>query len=305
MKFPRSLCLPVVVLALAVSAASARAQDDTRSVQEELRRRSLYFGNVDGRDSAELQEATRRYQSRKGFPATGKPDRETLRSLGLVPRSPNEPPPPELNWPAEPVLQSDERIDTVEIAESLSAETGIAPASVVSQAEAKRGGLSTKRRATSATAAGTGARPGAGTAAAPAVDPRQKPKDSPYLTPQELARFASDYFSAMGSNDIKRQLRFYGDKIDYFRNGAIDRRIVEQALRRYHARWPRRRYQMGPAVSYSRITPRGEIVMVFPINFTLSDGTRTVRGATNNRLVISAATVDPRITSISEQRIRR
>ena len=108
-----------------------RAQDDVRSVQEELRRRGLYFGDVNGRESAELQEATKRYQKRKGFAATGRPDRETLKSLGLVPRSPNEPAPQELAWPAEPVLPSDEKIDPVAVAKSLSEETGIAPAAVV------------------------------------------------------------------------------------------------------------------------------------------------------------------------------
>src|SRR3954468_2081551 len=70
----------VVVLLLASFPVLSNAQDDLRSVQEELRRRSLYFGDVNGRDSAELQEATKRYQQRKGFAATGKPDRETLKS---------------------------------------------------------------------------------------------------------------------------------------------------------------------------------------------------------------------------------
>ena len=102
MKVSRSLILPIALLALSFSSTALQAQNEARSVQEELRRRSLYFGNVDGRDSAELEEATKRYQSRKGFAATGKADRETLRFLGLVARSPNE-----------PVLQSDEKIDTV------------------------------------------------------------------------------------------------------------------------------------------------------------------------------------------------
>jgi hypothetical protein len=287
--------LTLVLLGFTLCTTTLQAQDEVRSVQEELRRRSLYFGNVDGRETPELQEATKRYQSRKGFPATGKPDRETLRSLGLVPRAPNEAPPAELSWPEEPVLQSDEKIDTVAIAESLSEETGISPASVVSPKAAQQRGVSSKRRGASNTSA-----------AAPVIAAGQtRPTDSPFIAPKELARFASDYFAAMSSNDIKRQLKFYGDKVDYYRNGELDRRIVEQSLRRYHARWPNRRYTMGSQVRYSRITPKGEIIMTFPVSFTLRDGRRTVRGATDNRLVISAATVDPRITSISEQRVRR
>lgn len=293
MKFSRFSFLAIAFFALAFPTVLP-AQDETRSVQEELRRRSLYFGDVDGRDSAELQEATRRYQSRKGFPATGKADRETLRSLGLVPRSPNEAPPTELNWPDEPILPSDEKIDTVAVAESLSEETGIAPASVVSKKDAKGRRLASKR--TAQTSSST----------APVVASSQNAaSNSPNIAPPELARFASDYLAAMSSGDIKRQLKFYADKVDYYRNGVIDRRIVEQTLRRYHARWPSRRYTMGNAIRYSRITPKGEIVMTFPVSFTLKDGRRTVKGQTDNRLAISAATLDPRIASISEQRIRR
>jgi hypothetical protein len=274
-------------LVLALWPGTLRAQDDLRSVQEELRRRSLYFGDVNGRDSAELQEATRRYQKRKGFAPTGKPDRETLKSLGLVPRTASEPPAKELAWPDEPVLPSDERINPDAVAKALSEETGIAPA-VVAPASAAR----TRKKA------------GGSSSPAPVVA-GQGAANSPNIAPSELARFVGDYFTAMGSNDIKRQLKFYADNVDYYRNGRIDRRIVEQSLRRYQARWPNRRYTMGQEIRYSPINSRGEIVMTFPLTFTLKDGRRTVKGQTTNRLSILAATLDPRIASISEQRVRR
>jgi peptidoglycan hydrolase-like protein with peptidoglycan-binding domain len=285
----------LLTLLLASSAGMLRADDQLRSVQEELRRRSLYFGDVNGADSAELQEATRRYQQRKGFAATGKPDRETLKSLGLIPRSPDEPPPQEVNWPNEPVLPSDEKIDPVAVASALNEETGVPPTAVVPKKMAARATSASANRGTRAAAS----------AAAPVADPSQKLKNSPVITPPELARFAHDYFGAMGSNDIKRQLKFYADHVKYYGNGTIDRRIVEQTLRRYHTRWPNRRYTMGQAVYYSPINRRGEIMVTFPVAFTLRNGQRTVRGRTNNQLWISAATADPRITAISEQRVRR
>ena len=284
----------LVFVFFVLCAGVLRAQDDLRSVQEELRRRSLYFGDVNGRESAELQEATKRYQKRKGFAATGRPDRETLKSLGLVPRSPNEPAPQELAWPAEPVLPSDEKIDPVEVAGALNEETGIAPSAVVSKKMANRRGVLAQRPPTNSSAPAT------------VPDPNLKrPANSPVIAPSALSRFVGDYFAAMSSNDIKRQLKFYADNVDYYRNGKIDRRIVEQTLRRYQARWPNRRYTMGTEIRYSPINSRGEIVMTFPVTFTLKDGRRTVKGSTDNRLAISAATLDPRIASISEQRIRR
>lgn len=286
-----SVLLPFVILLFC--AGAVRAQDELRSVQEELRRRSLYFGDVNGQDSAELREATKRYQKRKGFAATGKPDRETLKSLGLVPRSPNEPAPQELAWPAEPVLPSDEKIDPVAVAKALNAETGIAPAAVVPKEMARRSSLQKKRVPTANEP--------------PPVPPpaTRGRRTSPAMAPTDLSSFVGEYFAAMASNDIKRQVKFYADNVDYYRNGKIDRRIIEQTLRRYQARWPNRRYTMGSAIHYGPINSRGEIVMTFPVSFTLKDGRRTVKGQTQNRLSISAATLDPRIASISEQRIRQ
>ena len=283
----------LLALALLLLPPLLRAQDEVRSVQEELRRRSLYFGNVDGRESAELAEATRRYQRRKGFAATGKPDRDTLRSLGLVPRSPGEPPPKELNWPAEPVLKSDIKIDPVAVAETLSAETGIAPASVVPDKVTRRRGDLTRPHT----------RPPEDPASARSVS-RRSVTSSPFISPQNLTGFIGEYLAAMGSNDVKNELKFYADKVNYYHNGTIDRRIIEQTLRRYHARWPNRRYTTGAAISYSRNDRRGEIMMIFRVNFTLKDGRQTVSGQTDNRFRISAATVDPRIISIEEKRVR-
>src|SRR6478672_3608682 len=109
---------------------SAQAEEPVRSAQEELRRRNLYFGDIDGRRSPEFSEALKRYQKRKGFAPTGHEDPDTLRSMGLLARAPNEPPPKELEWPQETVLKSDTKINVVEEATELATSTGIAPASV-------------------------------------------------------------------------------------------------------------------------------------------------------------------------------
>src|SRR5687767_4862328 len=106
------------------------SDEPVRSVQEELRRRNIYFGDVDGRRTPEFEEAVKRYQKRKGLPSSGAEDRETLRSLKLLAREPGEAPPPELAWPDEPVLKSDAKIDVAQEAERISEETGVAPASV-------------------------------------------------------------------------------------------------------------------------------------------------------------------------------
>jgi peptidoglycan hydrolase-like protein with peptidoglycan-binding domain len=85
------LCVPLV----------ARADEPTRAVQEELRKRKLYFGDVDGRETPSFLDAVKQYQQRKGFPVTGQTDPDTLRSLGI------DPPTEEKVLPDVTVLRSD------------------------------------------------------------------------------------------------------------------------------------------------------------------------------------------------------
>jgi hypothetical protein len=80
------------------------ADEQVRQVQEEMRKRNLYYGEIDGRSTPELAEAVARYQQRKGFAATGAVDDPTLRSLGI------SAPAPSIagdDLPDTPVLKSD------------------------------------------------------------------------------------------------------------------------------------------------------------------------------------------------------
>ena len=96
-------CLTAAAL---LAPASAFADETTRRVQEELRKRRLYNGDIDGQQSPEFGVALKRYQDRKGFPASGVPDAQTLRSLGIaepaaeVPILPSDVAPPATENPA-------------------------------------------------------------------------------------------------------------------------------------------------------------------------------------------------------------
>ena len=86
----------------------AIADEETRQVQEELRKRHLFFRDIDGLTSPEYAMALRRYQQRKGFVQTGMADEVTLYSLGI-----GEPPSPAEgagDLPNLPVLKSDAAI---------------------------------------------------------------------------------------------------------------------------------------------------------------------------------------------------
>ncbi|MDP9004854.1 MAG: peptidoglycan-binding protein [Verrucomicrobiota bacterium] len=98
---PKTSALLLVLLLLTVS-GPARADEQTRQVQEELRKRYLFFRDIDGRATPDYSIALRRYQERQGFAQTGVADEMTLYSLGIGEPSPPAEGAPEL--PDVPVL---------------------------------------------------------------------------------------------------------------------------------------------------------------------------------------------------------
>jgi peptidoglycan hydrolase-like protein with peptidoglycan-binding domain len=93
------------LLCTLASSSVTLADEETRQVQEELRKRHLFFKDIDGRPSLEYALAIKRYQQRMGFAQTGVADDFTLYSLGI-----GEPAPPAegaTNLPDIPVLKSD------------------------------------------------------------------------------------------------------------------------------------------------------------------------------------------------------
>jgi hypothetical protein len=59
------------------------ADDQIAAVQEKLKSRGFYYGEVDGENSNETAAAITRFQARSGFQVTGELNEETLRALGL------------------------------------------------------------------------------------------------------------------------------------------------------------------------------------------------------------------------------
>ncbi len=80
---------------------TARGHEVLRQVQEELRKRKVYFGDIDGRDTSELRAALSHYQGARGLRATGQVSRETLDTLDIAE------PVGELSLPEGVVLRSD------------------------------------------------------------------------------------------------------------------------------------------------------------------------------------------------------
>ena len=80
-KLPTSLLIIVFELYLT---NGIFADEEVRKVQEELRKRHLFYGNITGEFSSGLTAALTRYQTKKGFARTGIIDSETRSSLGII-----------------------------------------------------------------------------------------------------------------------------------------------------------------------------------------------------------------------------
>ena len=98
-------CLFLFLICALVFLTRAFADEETRQVQEELRKRHLFFRDIDGRPSPDYAMALKRYQQRQGFAQTGAADEVTLYSLGIGEAAP--PAEGSTDLPDIPVLKSD------------------------------------------------------------------------------------------------------------------------------------------------------------------------------------------------------
>lgn len=79
--FPIAL---LIIVFQQLAAISVQADEQVRRLQEELRKRHLFYGNPDGEFTPALATALSGYQAKKGFPVTGLLDPETCASLGII-----------------------------------------------------------------------------------------------------------------------------------------------------------------------------------------------------------------------------
>lgn len=254
MKF---LALAVVLAALSWPSL-ARADEQTREVQEELRKRQLFYGEIDGQTSPTLSAALKRYQERKHLAVTGAIDDETLKSLGIW--SPAPPAEGAGDLPDVAVLRSDARVPGK----------------------------------------------GSGTAmSAPAPTPQPVALKSSNATRKEVHDFVRAYFAACQSRNIEDELKFYGERVNYYDHGTVDRTYIRNELVVYDQHWPTRDYTVGDSLRLSR---HGEnAVARWRTAFNVSDPARSrrARGRTNNMLELARRPDSQlEIVSIHESRVR-
>jgi peptidoglycan hydrolase-like protein with peptidoglycan-binding domain len=208
MNFSR-IAIAAVWCGAGVDLFSAHADELTRQVQEELRRRYQYFGEIDGRPSEELAAALKNFQKRKVLSLSGLTDETTIRSLGIgsAPGRVSARPP----LPDVPVLRSD-------------AAREISEADQEFLRNLEESGPET---------------PGGVESVSDGVRP-----SSAGLEPTAIEGFVRTYLIAAQAETPDKELGLYADGIEYFDHGKVDRRFVEKDVRRYYRRWPERKYTL-------------------------------------------------------------
>jgi peptidoglycan hydrolase-like protein with peptidoglycan-binding domain len=264
---PRVL-VSILLLLLPLSTL-ARADETVRQVQEELRKRNLYFGNIDGQISAVLTDALKRYQTRKGFAVTGKVDRDTATSLHVQTTVAASGPLPDV-----PVLKSD-------------------TASALPESQQ----LALQREAED--------KPDLTPSPPP---PAESPAAGQDLTPDRVNKFVQDYLRDAETPDVSKQVGYYAFPVHYFDHGNVSQEFVTKDTGNYVKRWPERKYTLTGPVSFFASGNEGETNLEFTIDFSLRSDMRSTRnkaaGRTRNWWTVRGNGDELKIVAIREARIR-
>lgn len=278
------LLLPGLLLTLACT-PPVRADDLIRSVQEELRKRNLYFGDVDGVRSQQVAAALRRYQQRKGFPATGDTDETTLRSLSLAPAglaaaTPAFSPPAQMAepagmasapWPDLPVLHSDQGREEPPPPGNEPADADLDPT--------------------------------------PTPPPKPPPAASFQRQPDQMAAvraFVEDFIRRGESNEPGAQTELFADRVNYFDDGVVDRHFISRDTDKYNKRWPDRHFTVVEPIQATELPDAPDRILVnFHCRIDVKRPGHDVKGETENTYTLQRTGPESlRIVGIKEQRVR-
>ncbi|MFL6590243.1 MAG: peptidoglycan-binding domain-containing protein [Chthoniobacterales bacterium] len=230
-----------------------RADEETRQVQEELRKRHLFFRDIDGRPSLEYALALKRYQQRQGFAQTGVADDVTLYSLGVgEPTSPGE---GKADLPDVPVLKSD----------AMAHEPPHPDAPVV-------------------------------------PIPAQK---ATAISKAQIRNFLRRYFDACQSPSPDDELAFYGDRVQYFDHGVVDKPYIRNELAVYVQRWPSRKYSLGDSPRVERKTNNTVARVRVAFQVANPEQQRKASGRTDDTFNLARRGDSLEIVGIKEARVRR
>jgi len=247
-----------------------RADETVRQVQEELRKRNLYFGNIDGQESPELAAALKRYQKRKGFAVTGDVDEKTATSL---------------------------HVQTTTVASAAVLPDGPVLKSDVASALPESQRLALQREAEEKADLDPSPPP-----------PAESPGPGQDTNPERVNTLVQEYLRDGETQDVAAQVKYFSFPVQYFDHGSVSEEFVARDTRKYVERWPERKYSLTGPVSFFASDSEGETNIEFTISFELESKGRKNKnrasGRTRNWWTVRAEGGELKIVAIREQRVR-
>jgi Putative peptidoglycan binding domain len=256
-----------LLLVLIWPATPVRADEKIRQAQEELRKRNLYFGNVDGQDSTELSGALKRHQTRKGFAVTGSVDDETAASLHIETTASSK------GLPDLPVLRSDSA-------------SALPPDKRVALEEKGDENLD---------------------GPPPPPPPAESPGLAQNLTPERITKLVQDYLRDAETDDVPAQVKYFAFPLEYFPHGSVDEQFVTRDVSDYVKRWPERKYTLATPVSFfaaGNDETVVEFIIAFNVRSKARTTKNVASGRTKNWWTLRPEGDELRIVAIREQRLR-
>ncbi len=255
-------------LLLIFTSTVAYADEQVRATQEELRRRNLYFGDVDGQASPDLANALKHYQERKGFVVTGTITEETAGSLN------------------------------VPLPETIAATQPATPEGPILRSDRARQLPETERVALQ--------RQGEENPDVPPIPPppAEQPAPGQDLAPERIRSLVENYLRDSETSDIAAQTRYFAYPVDYFVHGMKGPEFVENDVRNYVKRWPERKYALARPITFVAAEREGETTVAFDISYRVQRPGASAGGRTRNIWTLRAEGDDLKIVAIREQRIR-
>jgi Putative peptidoglycan binding domain len=262
-KITHWLCVVVFL-----SGTIAYANEQVRAAQEELRRRNLYFGDVDGQLSPDLANALKHYQARKGFEVTGTITEETADSLN------------------------------VPLPATMAATQSATPEGPILRSDRARQLPETERVALQ--------KQGEENPDVPAIPapPAEEPAPGQDLAPERIRTLVENYLRDGETSDIPAQTRYFAYPVDYFVHGMKGPDFVENDVRNYVKRWPQRKYAITGPITFVAAEKEGETTVAFDISYSVHRPNASASGWTRNIWTIRTEGDELKILAIHEQRIR-
>jgi peptidoglycan hydrolase-like protein with peptidoglycan-binding domain len=309
---------------------SVCADDNVREVQTKLSDEGFYSGEIDGAYSTELAAALSRYQVRNGLPITGQLDVETSQALGAKPAVGPSTAAYEQNTETWRRLRKGERRTSTKARETPSARTDettgtstattneneeetatTAPARQSRDSSSPQEAPPPNAPVSSESAKPVSAPPARTRASSETMESEPAPPataETGSLAPEFSLERLHDYVAAFVLAGLDRnvgaEVEFYGDRVDYYDNGTMEREKIREDLKRYDEQWPERHFWIAGKIT---IEPQSDnrLRVTFPLGFKLRNGNRIASGKVDKTLVLEKTGDDLQIVAVNERKPER